>query len=85
MDRVWSNLDEPLVLDDVNFLPKKYADEVLYEILKDPDEYGVKIDVIAAATDVKFPTQFVYRRYDPELLERVLRGANFLEGAKKLN
>ncbi len=57
MDRVWSNLDEPLivVLDDVNFLPKKYADEVLYEILKAPDEYGVKVGVIAAATDVKFP------------------------------
>ncbi len=84
MDRVWSNLDEPLVvvLDDVNFLPKKYADEVLYEILKAPDEYGVKIGVIAAATDVKFPTQFVYRRYDPELLERVLRGRIFLRERK---
>ncbi len=57
MDKVWSHLDEPLVvvLDDINFLPKKYADEVLYEVLKAPDEYEVKVGVIAAATDVKFP------------------------------
>ncbi len=59
MDKVWSHLDEPLVvvLDDVNFLPKKFADEVLYEILKAPDEYAVKVGVIAAATDVRFPMQ----------------------------
>ncbi|WP_202320572.1 ORC1-type DNA replication protein [Archaeoglobus neptunius] len=57
MDRVWRNLEDPLVvvLDDVNFLSKNYADEVLYEILKAPEEYGVKVGVIAAATDIRFP------------------------------
>lgn len=57
MDRVWSNLDEPLLiaLDDINFLSKAYANEILYEILKAPDEYGVKVGIVAAATDVKFP------------------------------
>lgn len=57
MDKVWSRLEDPLVvvLDDINFLSKKYADEVLYEMLKAPDEYAVKVGVIAAATDVKFP------------------------------
>ncbi len=57
MDKVWNKLDEPLavVLDDINFLSKKYADEVLYEILKAADEYSVKVGVITVATDVKFP------------------------------
>ncbi len=57
MDKVWNKLDEPLavVLDDINFLSKKYADEVLYEILKAADEYSVKVGVVAVATDVKFP------------------------------
>uniref|UniRef100_A0A7C3MA57 ORC1-type DNA replication protein n=1 Tax=Archaeoglobus fulgidus TaxID=2234 RepID=A0A7C3MA57_ARCFL len=57
MDRLWSKLDEPLliVLDDINFLSKAYANEILYEILKAPEEYGVKVGIFAAATDVKFP------------------------------
>ncbi len=57
MDKVWEHLSDPLVivLDDINFIPKKYADEVLYEILKASDEYAVKVGVITAATDVRFP------------------------------
>jgi cell division control protein 6 len=57
MDKVWTHLDEPLVvvLDDINFLGKKYTDEVLYELLKAHDEYSVKVGIVAAATDLRFP------------------------------
>jgi cell division control protein 6 len=57
VEKIWSKLEKPLlvVLDDVNFLTSECASEVIYEILKAPDEHGVKVGIFAAATDVRFP------------------------------
>ncbi len=57
INKVWKRIDAPLVvvLDDLNFLKPRFASEILYEILKAPEEHGVKVGVIAAATDRSFP------------------------------
>lgn len=57
MEKVWEKLEKPLlvVLDDLNFLNKGCINDVLYEILKAPEEFGVKVGVISAVTDLKFP------------------------------
>lgn len=57
INKVWQNLESPaiIVLDDLNFLKPRYASEVLYEILKAPEEWGVKVGVIAASTDRMYP------------------------------
>ncbi len=88
MDKVWSRLDDPLivVLDDANFIPKKYVEEVLYEILKAHDEFSVRVGVIVIATDIRFPatldpfvgsifhyTEIRYPPYDYEEIREILR------------
>jgi|Deesub1362B_J571_1020462.scaffolds.fasta_scaffold06510_4 cell division control protein 6 len=57
INKVWRSLDAPvvIVLDDLNFLKPKYASEVLYEILKAPEEWGVKVGIVAASTDRMYP------------------------------
>ncbi len=88
VDKVWSRLDEPLVviLDDANLIPKKYVEEVLYEILKVHDEFAVKVGIIVVATDIRFPanldpfvgaifhyTEIRYPPYDYEEIKEILK------------
>jgi cell division control protein 6 len=56
-EKLWIKLEKPLlvVLDDVNFLKAETASQIIYEILKAPEEYGVKTGIIAVATDISFP------------------------------
>ncbi|AIY90066.1 ORC1-type DNA replication protein [Geoglobus acetivorans] len=55
--KTMERLDRPLVvvLDDVNFISIDVVNELLYLLLKAPEEYGVKLGVVAIATDIKFP------------------------------
>ncbi len=56
-EKTMEKLDKPLILvfDDVNFISVDIVNELLYLFLKAPEEYGVKLGIIATATDVKFP------------------------------
>ncbi|MEM1672081.1 MAG: ORC1-type DNA replication protein [Archaeoglobaceae archaeon] len=88
MEKIWKRLDSPLivVLDDLNFLSQNHVNEILYEILKAPDEFGVKVGIIAAATDIRFPvkldpftgsifhyTEILYPIYDYSEIREILR------------
>ncbi|WP_290901343.1 ORC1-type DNA replication protein [Ferroglobus sp.] len=55
-EKIMEKLDKPLivVLDDINFVSIDVVNELLYLLLKSPEEYGVKLGIIAAATDIKF-------------------------------
>ncbi len=57
INKVWKNVEAPVVvvLDDFNFLKPQFASEVLYEILKAPEEHEVKVGVLAASTDRRYP------------------------------
>ncbi|MEM4291935.1 MAG: cell division control protein Ccd6 [Archaeoglobaceae archaeon] len=59
INKVWERLDSSavIVLDDLNFLKPRYASEILYEILKAPEEWGVKVGVIAVSTDRSYVLQ----------------------------
>jgi|Deesub1362B_J571_1020462.scaffolds.fasta_scaffold05539_3 cell division control protein 6 len=56
-EKIMERLDRPLivVLDDINFISTGVVNDLLYLLLKSPEEYGVKIGIVAAATDIKFP------------------------------
>jgi len=88
MDKVWGRLEKPLlvVLDDLNFLSRSCVNEVLYELLKAPDEHGVKVGVVGAVTDIKFSltldpfvgsvfhyTEIYYPTYSCEEIREILR------------
>ncbi len=88
MEKIWGKLEKPLlvVLDDLNFLSKSCVNDVLYEILKAPDEFGVKVGVLAVVTDLKFPmsldpfvgsvfhyTEIYYPSYGESEIREILR------------
>lgn len=67
--RKFTRVDKVLIvaLDDINFLDREVANEVLYALLKAHEEFEVKIGVVAAATerlmlDVKVTSIFSSRR-----------------------
>ncbi|MEM2726989.1 MAG: ORC1-type DNA replication protein [Archaeoglobaceae archaeon] len=87
-EKLWKRLDSPLliVLDDLNFLNQNHVNEILYEILKAPDEFGVKVGIIAVATEIRFPmkldpfvgsifhySEILYPLYDYSEIREILR------------
>ncbi len=89
IESVWRRLGDRVlvvVLDDLSLISPSHASEIVYELLKAPDEYGVKVGIVATSIDAQFPLlldgfagslfhyyQIPFPLYTKEEIETILR------------
>lgn len=89
VENIWQKLEDRVlivVLDDLSLLKPAHASEIIYELLKAPDEYHIKVGVVATSLDAYFPIlldpfagsvfkyyQLLFPPYTKEEIEVILR------------